>query len=258
VQPQKGIDKGRIPSDYNIVMRLPSGRGRSLGFGILSTVLLIAAAPSSLRASASAPLPSEETRQVLQLTSRERDDLLKGRVVLRDIPSPGMPGKAFEALGVLPGGFDEAYAVITDYGRYPEFMPAVKNATVKEENGAASVVEIRLVLPLGQSRQYRLRYTARRTADEIEVAWVKLPWPELPAGQTIQDTSGRWLVRKFDSGGLLAAYRVYTDPGPVPLGLTDLASALGRKSLPDVIRKTRQRILSLFPAYGKPGPAQNS
>jgi ribosome-associated toxin RatA of RatAB toxin-antitoxin module len=239
-------------------MRLPSRRGRSLEFAILSTTLLIAAAFAGPGVSASAPPMSEETRQDLLLTSKERDDLLKGRVVLRDIPSPGMPGKAFEALGVLPGGFDEAYAVITDYRRYPEFMPAVGNATVIEVNGDASVVEIRLILPLGQSRQYRLKYMARRTADEIEVAWVKMPWPELSASQTIQDTSGRWLVRKFESGGLLAAYRVYTDLGPVPFGLTDLASALGRKSLPDVIRKTRQRILFLFPAYRKPGPAQNS
>jgi hypothetical protein len=229
-----------------------------LEFAILSTALLIAAAPAGPRAWASAPPPSEETRQDLLLTSKERDDLLKGRVVLRDIPSPGMPGKAFEALGVLPGGFDEAYAVITDYRRYPEFMPAVGNATVKEENGAAAVVELRLVLPLGQSRQYRLKYMARRTADEIEVAWVKMPWPELSASQTIQDTSGRWLVRKFDSGKLLASYRVYTDPGPVPLVLTGFASALGKKSLRDVIRKTRQRILFLFPACRKPDPAQNS
>lgn len=239
-------------------MPVPHGRGKSAWIPALLTVLFIAVIPASRGASAAAPARSEETRQDLLLTSRERDDLLKGRVVLRDIPSPGMPGKTFEALGVLPGGFDEVYGVITDYARYPEFMPAVRNATVKEGNGDASVVEIRLVLPLGQSRQYRLRYTARRTADEIEVAWVKLPWPELPAAQTIRDTSGRWLVRKFDSGGLLAAYRVYTDPGRVPLGLTDLASALGKKSLPDVIRKTRQRILSLFPACRKPGPAQNS
>lgn len=232
-------------------MRIPYGRGRSVGLATFSTVLLVATAFAGPRVSASAPPRSEVTRQDLPLASTERDVLTRGRVVLRDIPSPGLPGKAFEALGVLPGGFDEAYAVITDYGRYHEFMPAVRNATVKEVNGNACVVEIRLVLPLGQSRQYRLKYTARRTADEIEVSWVKLPWPELPASRTVRDTSGRWLVRKFDSGGLLAAYRVYTDPGSVPLGLTDLANALGKKSLPDVILKTRQRILTLFPACRK-------
>jgi hypothetical protein len=239
-------------------MRFPYGRRRSPGIAALLTVLLVAAAPAGPRALAPAQPGTGETRQEIVLTPREREDLLKGNVVLRDIPNPGKTGKTFEALGVLPGGFDEAYAVITDYRRYPEFMPAVRKATVKEESGISSVVEIRLTLPLGQSRQYRLRYVARRTDDEIEVAWVKLPWPELLAGQTIQDTSGRWLVRRFDSGGLLAAYRVYTDPGAVPFGLTDLASALGKKSLPDVIRKTRQRILFLFPACRKPGLAQNS
>lgn len=236
-------------------MRFSNDCGRSVAIAILSTALLIATASAGLRAWPSAPHRTEEIRQDLPLTSKERDDLVKGNVVLRDIPNPGKRGRTFEALGLLPGGFDEAYAVITDYRHYPEFMPAVKNATVKEESGTEAVVEIRLALPLGQSRQYRLRYAARRTADEIEVAWVKLPWPELPAGQTIPDTSGRWLVRKFDSGGLLAAYLVYTDPGSVPLGLTDLANALGKKSLTDVIRKTKRRILALFPACRKQGGA---
>ena len=226
-------------------MRFLYGQGRSPGIAILSTVLLFSAFPAGPPALGSLPPKTKETGQDIPLTSRERDDLLKGNIVLRDIPSPGKPGRTFEALGVLPGGFDEAYAVITEYRRYPEFMPAVSNATVKEESGTASVVEIRLTLPLGQSMQYRLKYTARRTDDEIEVAWVKLPWPELSAGQTIQDTSGRWLVRRFDAGGLLAAYRVYTDPGHVPLGLTGLAMALAKRSIPAVIEKTRDRIRTL-------------
>lgn len=173
-------------------------------------------------------------------------DILKGSVIIRVIPDPGMPGKTFEAVGTLPCGLDEAFAVITDYRRYPEFMPRVAQAVVKEEGDAGAVVEIRLSLPLGQSRRYRLKYESVRMGDAFVVAWRKVPWPELPANQTVKDTSGRWLVRTFDAGGLLASYRVRTDPGAIPLGLDGLADALGKRGMADVITNLRRRVRTLF------------
>lgn len=180
------------------------------------------------------------------LTPRERTDILKGSVIVREFPDPGKPGKTFEAVGVLPCGLEKAFAVITDYRRYPEFMPRVAEAVVKQEGDAGAVVEIRLSLPLGQSRRYRLKYESVRMEEGFVVAWRKVSWPELPANQTIRDTSGRWLVRTFDAGGLLASYRVQTDPGPIPLGLDGLADALGKRGMADVITNLRRRVRTLF------------
>jgi hypothetical protein len=180
------------------------------------------------------------------LTLRERADILKGGIILRELPNPRRPGKTFEALGVLPGGLDEAYAIITDYRRYPEFMPRVERVAVSDVSGTTSIVEIWLAFPFGQSKQYRLKYLSSRTAEGFEVTWEKLPWPSLPPAQTVKDTSGRWLVRRPEAGGILAAYRVYSDPGPVPLGLAGIAQALGKRSLADVIESTRRRIRELY------------
>jgi hypothetical protein len=181
------------------------------------------------------------------LTPQERADILKGGIIVRDLPNPARPGKTFEALGSFPGGLDEAYAVITDYRRYPEFMPRVERVAVRDVNATTSIVEIRLAFPLGQSRQYRLEYRAARSGEGFEISWEKLPWPGLPPGQTVKDTSGRWLVRRAGASGVLAAYLVYSDPGPVPLGLTGTAQALSKRGLADVIERTRRRIRELFP-----------
>lgn len=180
------------------------------------------------------------------LTPRERTDILKGSVIIRVVADPGQPGRTFEAVGTLPCGLDEAFAVITDYRRYPEFMPRVAQAVVKDEGDAGAVVEIRLSLPLGQSRRYRLKYESVRMEEGFVVAWRKVPWPELPGNQTVKDTSGRWLVRTFDAGGLLASYRVRTDPGPIPLGLDGVAEVLGKRSMADVISNLRRRVRTLL------------
>jgi hypothetical protein len=216
-----------------------------------ATFLFLPPAPALRGAGGVDPGQAKEIALEPGLTERERADIVKGKIIVRDIPNPGRPGKTFEALGVLPSGLDEAFAVITNYRCYPEFMPQVKQAVVREERENLCVVEILLGLPLGYSKQYRLRYRASRSGESFEVSWEKVPWPELAPGDTVKDTSGRWLVRKFESGGNLAAYRVYTDPGPVPLGLTDLAQALGKKGMAAVIEKTRRRIRSLFSSVSK-------
>jgi hypothetical protein len=202
---------------------------------VLEKILRIAALSAALLSQAYAA-------QEIPLAAAERSEVLKGKIVVRDIPDLGKPGKTFEALGVIPCGLEEAFAVITDYRHYAEFMPRVEQVVVREEDTTGHVVEIRLALPLGQQRRYRLKYCSRKTSEEFEVLWEKLPWPELPPNQTVKDTSGRWLVRTFDAGGLLASYRVYTDPGPIPLGLDGLAYTLGRRGMRDVIEKVRLRV----------------
>jgi len=179
------------------------------------------------------------------LSALDRQEILKGHVVLKELPNPGKKGRTFEAVGVLPCGLDEAFGVITDYRRYPEFMPHVEDAAVRPQGPGVSIVELRLGLPFGMTKRYRLHYLCSRSAEGFDITWQMVPWPEVPPDEQIADTSGGWRVRKFEGGGLLAAYRVYTDPGHVPLGLTGLAMALAKRSIPAVIEKTRDRIRTL-------------
>ncbi len=210
---------------------MPGSTRRRIGIG---TAVLAAAFVSQAHAGQATPL-----------TAGERAEVLKGRIVLRELPNPGKKGRTFEARGVLPCGLDDAFGVITDYARYPEFMPQVERTDVRPEGSGSSIVELHLGLPMGMKKRYRLRYQCARSADGFDVTWQMIPWPEVPPGEQIADTSGGWCVRKFEGGGLLATYTFYTDPGHVPLGLTSLAMSLAKRSIPGVIEKTRERIRAM-------------
>jgi hypothetical protein len=212
-------------------------------------VILLAAAffprfaPVPVRA---AGRPQPESNREVALSSEERALILKGKIVLRDLPNPGRKGRSYEAVGILQGSLDEAFAVLTDFGNYADFMPSVGAAKVCDITGPCAVVEVKLHLPLGVKKQYRLRYTSTRYESEFEVAWEKIPWPELRPSQTVVDTSGFWHIRKFEDGGLLAVYHIYTDPGHVPLGLTKVAYRVARSKIPDGMAKLRDRIRSIY------------
>jgi hypothetical protein len=192
----------------------------------------------------------EPNREIV-LSAEERALILKGKIVLRDVPDPGRPGRTFEAVGILPGSLDEAFAVLTDFGSYPQYMPNVGALKIREVTGASSVVETTLHLPFGTRKQYRLRYTTAREDSGFVLSWEKLPWPELKPSQTIADTSGYWSVRKFEDAGLLAVYHVYTDPGHVPLGLTFIAQGVAKNKIPDAIAKLRERIQNIYRPGGR-------
>jgi len=215
---------------------------------LLSTVLLAAAlfslfAPAPARAASN---PRPESNREVALSPEERALILKGKIVLRDLPNPGRKGRTYEAVGILQGSLDEAFAVLTDYGCYADYMPSVGATRVCDITGPCSIVEVKLHLPLGFKKQYRLSYTSTRYESGFEVVWEKLPWPELKPSQTVDDTSGFWYIRKFEDGGLLAVYHIYTDPGRVPLGLTKVAYGVARSKIPDGILKLRARILEVY------------
>jgi hypothetical protein len=208
----------------------------------VATVLLSSSPAPALTAAN----PRPETNREVALSPEERALILKGKIVLRDLPNPGRKGRTYEAVGILQGSLDEAFAVLTDFGAYADYMPNVAAVRVCDVTGPCSVVEVKLHLPLGVKKQYRLRYTSARYDSGFEVSWQKLPWLELKPSQTVVDTSGFWSVRTFEDRGLLAVYHVYTDPGHVPLGLTGVARGVARSKIPAGISKLRERMQTLF------------
>jgi hypothetical protein len=208
-----------------------------------AAIFFLMSAPEPARAASN---PRPESNREVALSPEERALILKGKIVIRDLPNPGRKGRTYEAVGILQGSLDEAFAVLTDFGSYADFMPSVGAAKVCDITGPCSVVEVKLHLPLGVKKQYRLRYTSTRYESGFEVVWEKAPWPELKPSQTVVDTSGFWDIRKFEDGGLLAIYRIYTDPGRVPLGLTKVAYGVARSKIPDGIVKLRARILEVY------------
>ncbi|MCX6568930.1 MAG: hypothetical protein NT147_07785 [Candidatus Aminicenantes bacterium] len=189
---------------------------------------------------------SPESNHKVALLPEERALILKDKIVLRDLPNPGRKGRTYEAIGSLQGSLDEAFAVLTNYVSYADFMPSVGAVRLCEATGPSSVVEVTLRLPLGVKKQYRLNYHWTRDDSGFELIWEKVPWPELKPSQTVVDTSGFWHVSKFENGGLLAVYHIYTDPGRVPLGLTGVAFRVARSKIPDGIVKLRARIFGIY------------
>jgi len=176
------------------------------------------------------------------LSAAEQAEVSRGKIVLRAVASPGLKGKAFEAVGTLPGTLDEVLAVVLDYRHYDAFMPRIDRTVVTDETPLVALVELHLKLPLGMSRRYRLRYSACVGSDGFRVDWVKVPWPEVPPSQTVVDTSGHWQVGRTADGELLGLYHVYSDPGRVPLGMKGLAASLSKHDLPKVIEAVRSRL----------------
>ena len=219
------------------------GEKASLSAVLMAAALFSLFAPAPARAAAR---PRPESNREVALSPEERALILKGKIVLRNLPNPGRKGRTYEAVGILQGSLDEVFAVLTDYGRYADYMPSVGAIRVCDVAGPCSVVEVKLHLPLGFKKQYRLRYTYTRYGSGFEVVWEKLPWPELKPSQTVVDTSGFWSVRTFEDRGLLAVYHVYTDPGHVPLGLTGVAQGVARSKIPAGISKLRERLQSLY------------
>jgi hypothetical protein len=211
-----------------------------------STLLFFAGVPARAQ-------EGQVQMEAVTLTSAEQADIQAGRVVFRAIPSPGLKGRTYEAVGILEGTLEAALAIVTDYRRYAEFMPKVERTVVTDESDAVSLVEQHLKLPLGVHKRYRLRYTLRRGDEGFRVDWVKVPWPEVPLSHSVADTSGYWQITRFGEGRLLAVYHVYTDPGKVPLGMKGLAFSLSKREIPKVVERVRQRLDVSFSPRTAPG-----
>lgn len=192
------------------------------------------------------PLPSQDITcelEPVRLSPGEQIAVEAGRIVVREVPDTRPKGRTFEAVGTFAAAPADVLRIVTDFGHYDEFMPRVARIAVTEESPAVFLVEQHLKLPLGVHRRYRLRYTVRQAAEGFRVDWVKVPWPEVPLSQSVVDTAGHWQVGLFGEGRLLAVYRVFTDPGKIPLGMTGLAMSMSRRELPKVIERVRKRLL---------------
>lgn len=217
----------------------------------LKTIVLAAAVVCAGLAVATAdggersPSPVQEGPvqwEPVTLSPGEQIEIQSGKIIVREVPAPGLKGRTYEAVGIFTATLDEVLAVVTDYRHYGDFMPRVERTVVTDESATVFLVEEHLKLPLGVRRRFRLRYTIRQGTEGLRIDWVKVPWPEVPLSHSVVDTSGHWQIGRFGEGRLLAVYHVYTDPGKVPLGMKGLALSISKHDLPKVIERVRQRL----------------
>ena len=176
------------------------------------------------------------------LNDEEKSRISRGETVVRDVQTVKKSGKTVEAIGMINASRAVILKVLTDFESYPDFMPNVSRTEIKDQNSTRSFVNFTLSLPMEQVKKYRLEFTRTDPNKSVSTLnWQMTPWPGLKAEKTIKDCSGYWWIVEKGQNRSLVLYHVYTDPGPVPLGLGWIVDYMTRKSVPQVLSKTRSR-----------------
>ena len=175
---------------------------------------------------------------------KHRTSIVKGKVIVRKIAGHRKNVEEYQAIGLIEGTLQEVSGVLTNYKSYPEFMPNVKEASIRSSTDEGFVVDYKLGLPMGVVKKYRLRYRVKNEANRVQLLWKKLPWPGLKPKETIIDTYGQWILEDSPDkdNQVLAYYRIYTDPGKIPFGMGWIVDILTKESIPNIIKQTRRRV----------------
>jgi ribosome-associated toxin RatA of RatAB toxin-antitoxin module len=152
---------------------------------------------------------------------------------VRLVETPESAVKTAEAVFTVDAPADSVFGVVTDYGRYPAFMPNI--AAAEYLAGPADSAAWRFTFKVaGVKIRYSIRLIARRNADTCAMAWSYIEG-------SLKNTEGSWLVLPDDinPGRSLVRYRVLTEPGlAVPAWIT---AALTTRSIPSMIAAIREQ-----------------
>jgi hypothetical protein len=177
----------------------------------------------------------------ISLNEHEKKLISRGDIVVREIAA-GKKGRTFEAIGLVKASRKSVLRVVTDYKKYPEFMPNVSRIDIVEQRGNEAVLNYTLSLPMGKIKKYRLKISESTPGNQYSLLeWHMLKWPEVKVEETIADTTGYWRIEEKSQNSSLVLYHVYTDPGSIPFGLGWIVDVLTKKSVPDVLLQTRKR-----------------
>lgn len=185
----------------------------------------------------------------IEFSTEEMRRIIAGDVISKEIPNNDIPGKTFQAAGLINASVSNVFQILTDYEKYNEFMPSNDSTIVLERMEQTAVIEITLGLPLKQYKKYRLSMLMEYDENIAKVKWKKIDWPGLNPKETIKDTNGFWMITAFPdkAGHVLVVYHVYTDPGPIPFVFQWIADWLAERSVPQMITVTRDRVSILHP-----------
>jgi len=179
-----------------------------------------------------------------RLIQKNKRAISRGTIIVRKIPGHSGNLQEYEAMGLIEGTVEDVSRILTDYAKYPEFMPNIKEASVRYSTEDGFVVDYKLGLPMGFNKKYRLRYRVRKEANKVQLLWKNLPLAGVKPKETIIDTWGQWMLETYPGNDrqVLAYYRVYTDPGKIPIGFGWIVDFMSKDSIPKVIEHTKRRV----------------
>ncbi|WLE98674.1 MAG: SRPBCC family protein [Candidatus Electrothrix communis] len=198
---------------------------------------------SEISSWAASPAPSSaKAGAAISLNAQEQQTVHEQEIVVRERPTNGKPGKAFEAVGIMEAKHEVIRDIIMDYPSYPDFMPNVSRIEILAQDENTALLNQTLSLPLGKIKKYRIKLEASEPDEQTSlIQWQLQPWPELKPEETIRDTAGFWRIEELDATHSLVQYHVYTDPGKIPFGLGWIVDLLSKDSVPEVLLKTKER-----------------
>ncbi len=137
-----------------------------------------------------------------------------------------------EATEVFKCTPEQFYSIISDFAKYPEFLPEVKSCTVVQESAGRKLVEYNVSLI--KTFKYRLWFQ--------ETPGQSLVW-SFESGEVFKTCNGSWTLKSVE-GGTQATYKVEASFGVfVPKMITNtLLSA----NLPAMMAAYHKRVAKLF------------
>ena len=129
---------------------------------------------------------------------------------------------------VINAPVEKVFDVITQYERYPEFLPEVKE--VRASNRQGNTVELHYKVDVMKTVRYSIRVTEERPR---RMAWTFIE------GEMMKDNKGSWLLEPEGEGKTRATYNV-----EMALGLLvpkAVVNALVDTSLPKMLDAFKRR-----------------
>jgi hypothetical protein len=217
--------------------RSSAGAGRAARWSPSAFVLAVALAAPGLAQAPRATCFACNGQGAVELRAGYSDAdwtrLLAGEVLSELLAGAEGQGRA-RASAVFPAPAERIWAVLTDWERYPGFMPNVQETRLRRREGERAWI----------SQHLRVAWTDVRYG----VVWNMAPDeglvrfaldPGEPAD--IAHTEGSWRLAPFEEPDrTLVLYELETDVGrPVPGFIRD---TLSRRSLPRVVRGVRDEV----------------
>ena len=129
---------------------------------------------------------------------------------------------------------EKLFDVITDYEKYPEFLPEVKK--VKLEGGQGAIKEVTYQVDIkAKVITYTLKHTAR---PPDQLAWTMV------RGEMMKGNDGAWILRPVPEG-TEATYKIDLKLGALVPSMVD--RLLAEQSLPGLLANFKKRIESQNP-----------
>lgn len=174
-----------------------------LGAWAIAMPFALSAVPiASARPMTSEPTAAAQTKSILsELPSQERAALMRGEVLVS-----GENGEFFGRV-LVNSSIEEAWAVLTDYDNFENFLPNIASSELLENTGDRKVFEQVnefKVLPFVTTRSRVKIQSTESYPQQVDFTLVE---------GDLESLKGVWRLEPISNGRVLVTHKVSVDPG---------------------------------------------